>query len=103
MARAAPKAAGATARAAVEGGPSWRDGPIRDPSTNRVKLPVSSADGRFVPPTGMACACCGGSRFSRAGEGWCCDTCHPVAFPGQSTHSPTVYPSTEYHQQRLTD
>lgn len=41
MARAGRKAAGATARAAAEAGPSWRDGPIHDPTINGVKLPVS--------------------------------------------------------------
>jgi hypothetical protein len=81
MARATTTKAPAAGRRpppAAGDAPSWRDGPIRDPSINKDKLPTSWADGRYTPPAGMVCSSCGGSRFSRAGEGWCCDRCHPA-------------------------
>ncbi len=64
---------------------SWRDGPIQDPRIGLGNvLPPSWADGRFVPPPGANCGCCGLTRFSRGTTGWVCCTCHPMA-PGGDT------------------
>lgn len=57
----------------------WRDGPIRDPRLGSgLSLPVSWADGRYVPPPSAFCACCRGTQFSRGSSGWVCCVCHPA-------------------------
>ncbi len=51
---------------------------IQDPSVGFAPgtLPASWSDGRFDPPPGHVCRCCGLGSYTRAGTGWCCTTCH---------------------------